>query len=623
MSGPTNSVTADPGIDATGSTDDTAALQAALNALAPGQTLVLNPGTYLISNTLTMEANTGLWAASGAIDSGGSIDAPGLTVTPGATLVAAQGLPGGAGGPGYALISNPVSGQTYVGNDGKTYPIPVAVSNITITGLAFDYGTLDDGSTHAIQFTGNSRTAGTIAVAPCTNILVQDCAFKGGDDGTAFLDCSNVTVDHDVAVGTTNAAFDNWDGTSNAVVENSVVDAANGYGILFNAMDTDGTDRSVTNVTASGNVIFGAGAKEQGFAAIYVAPLSAASSISGVTVTGNLIDNQGAPETDGIAVESSQNVTIARNDIENVEAGSIVANANSNAAILGNLLTYDDTWGGGVFALIEAGGSGITVSGNAAVHSTSGVGVYWNDPAAIISGNSYDASSKISTPDDENNNFTTEGTAVVAGMTQSTAIALSTAPRLTIFDSDVEAWFLPHAVPASDGGSPFAGTPAFAGSNEFFYLGGDSVDIWAPSGATPVLIAASGTVASALAVNNATSPTADAFVVGAGGHVIEGGPAGSTDNFMISNPNDATAWTTLISFQSGDTAELLGFNSPDTWQWEATADGAASITGKTLLLLHAGSIYECVTFTGIPADDTGFTVTQVTSGSVPYLQITH
>ena len=102
------------------------------------------------------------------------------------------------------------------------------------------------------------------------DVVVSGVHFVGGGDGSAFLASADTSVTHCLAEATTNAAYDHWDGDTNASVVDLIAHAASGYGILFNAADTDGAPRVASNFTASGNDLSGSGKDQAG---IWVAPL--------------------------------------------------------------------------------------------------------------------------------------------------------------------------------------------------------------------------------------------------------------------------------------------------------------------------------------------------------------
>ncbi|MBV8210403.1 MAG: hypothetical protein JO133_10115 [Burkholderiaceae bacterium] len=277
-------------------------LNSALASLSVGQMLVLSPGKYSVGSQLELHSGTGLYGSSDSAYQQGAV----ITST-GAVLKS------------FLVNANHDSNSLFD-------------SGLAVVGMSFDYGNLNDASVHAVEFRNASH------------ILVLNSRFNGGGDGTAFIGCIYTKVSASLATNTLNAGFDHWDGTSWAVVENSAVVASCRYGILFNAMDTDGAGRHTENVSATGNSISGITSE----AGVYVAPLSADSSINGVTLTNNSIAvprveqvqesslcssnyQQVSPTLGGIVVKGSQNVVVSGHAI-------------SNTAPDRSLLVINDAW---------------------------------------------------------------------------------------------------------------------------------------------------------------------------------------------------------------------------------------------------------------------------------------
>ncbi|HEY0420591.1 MAG TPA: glycosyl hydrolase family 28-related protein, partial [Acetobacteraceae bacterium] len=304
--------------------DSTAALNAALAALAPGDRLVLAPGTYLISDTLLMKSGT-------------TLSGDGATIRASADW-ATETTQDPASATGHALLSNVNYGAAGLTDRG-----------LTVTGIAFDYGGMAQEDTHAIRF----RQA--------SDIRVVDCSFNGGQDATAFLACDTTLVQNCTANGTLNAAYDAWEGTSNALVLNSAAHVASGSGIVFTGTGTLGEDRTATNVSAIGNTITGDfGPGQMG---IQVMSLSPGSAVTGVNITGNSIDGAGGSGS-GIAVWGDvRDSTISGNTVANISGPPVLVVADPWNAPEGTTLS-DNTILAAATPVLAMGGAQSILTGS-------------------------------------------------------------------------------------------------------------------------------------------------------------------------------------------------------------------------------------------------------------------
>jgi hypothetical protein len=213
-----------PGADTKGVADSTAALQAAVTAAAGG-VLNIPLGDYLISSPIVIPSNTHV-----------------IGQGKGTRLFTAAQI-------GFSFFENT---NLSVHGDSGSYGVALD-TGIIIEEIFFDYGTLNDGHTHAIGF----RLA--------ENCTVQRCWFNGGNDGTAWLASKNMTVRDCVATGCTNVAYDHWDGVENCLVENCVAvmhtatSVNDNAGIMFSAANTGVDIRITKGCIARGNKIYNAG----------------------------------------------------------------------------------------------------------------------------------------------------------------------------------------------------------------------------------------------------------------------------------------------------------------------------------------------------------------------------
>jgi hypothetical protein len=241
------------------------------------------------------------------------------------------------------------------------YAAPEIVDHdITITAIAVDH-----------------QSAG-VMFRMARNVRLQGCSFNGGGDGAGFLASQHIVVDGSLVTNSANAAFDYWDGDSDATVENSTALLAGGYGISFNAVDTDGAARTSSDLVAINNVISGAGKDTP---AIYVDPLGRHDSrIKGnITIANNRIFSpQRGVQTGGIFVSSGDAniVTISGNYIAGSrqyppilvsgyrqDEGYPVAGSPAQTIITTNVIE-DNVVARGNGALVTAEGRNVQISQN-------------------------------------------------------------------------------------------------------------------------------------------------------------------------------------------------------------------------------------------------------------------
>ena len=308
--------------------DATAALNAAAQGIpSSGGVLELQAGaTYYLSDSLSLQSNT-------------------ILEGNGATLIDA--IPISQNSAGFALIDNVNFNAT-----------TMVDHNITVKDLILDYAYVDGGASHAINF----RQA--------SNIDVESVIFHGGNDATAFEATYDSIVNNCTAYNISNAAFDHWEGASDATVSNSTayLTGSGSYGILFTGVGTSSNDQR----TASGDVAFNNTIYNAGQAGIWVCALGAASADDNISLVGNAVyggTNPGA----GIGVSGAgSNILLAGNTIGSINGNNAIfirsgeGNAPGNAIIQNNTLTAVTTPAGSV-AAIQALGNSITVADNISI----------------------------------------------------------------------------------------------------------------------------------------------------------------------------------------------------------------------------------------------------------------
>ncbi|WP_175873896.1 right-handed parallel beta-helix repeat-containing protein [Burkholderia sp. BCC0397] len=235
--------------------DQTDALQAALNALQPGQTLILAPGRYTVSRSLSVAGSNVVVSGYGAtlvatnpadqtiVMRGAGSTLVGVTLigtgttrltTPESTKVEVTGtdvqvlgvtIHGGAsagifvfGGSNVAVVGNAVR-DTLADGIHTTYgSTNVLVQNNTVTGTGDDLIAV-------VSYLGDGRLS--------SNVLIDHNAVSGNDWGRGIsvvggqaVTISNNTVDGvQKAAGILVAQEDSWHtyGSSNVVIDNNVV----------------------------------------------------------------------------------------------------------------------------------------------------------------------------------------------------------------------------------------------------------------------------------------------------------------------------------------------------------------------------------------------------------------
>jgi hypothetical protein len=254
-------------VNSSSQTDVTQAFEKALASIKPGQTLYLAPGVYNVRQALL-------------IPSGAALQGP-------------------QDGQGHPLATIHQTGNVGMWQPGKLFlgvlvnadyaASTITDGNITLTAIAVDHG--------------------SALFRMARNVRVQGCSFDAGGDGVAFLASENTVVSATLVTNTINAAFDYWDGDSNATIENSVAFISDRYGISFNSADTDGSGRISRDLRAINNVISGAGNDGAG---IYVDPLGRGGSkmLGTITITGNTIGPPRKNARAGGIIVSSGDATV-------------------------------------------------------------------------------------------------------------------------------------------------------------------------------------------------------------------------------------------------------------------------------------------------------------------------
>jgi hypothetical protein len=352
----------DFGATGNGSTDDTATVQAAANALIGGGELYFPPGNYLLSNGI-------------GIHSGTLVRGTGKSSVLKASAAQVSSTTNFADN---ALLVN-VGGAF---NGGAT----VTSIDISVENLAFD-GTLAPtrGSFHAVRF-------GQVQRVRVTNSY---CINAG--DFTAFLGCNDTVCRDNFSSGITNAGHDHWAGPSNALVDGCTVycdPSAGLYGILFTASDTDDTvAEQAGNFRCTNNTIMNAPG-----AAIWCNVLTtrAGSDVFFCNISGNCI-NSGAVSSVGAGIKISgpgSGHIVRGNIFTAVNGGStIVVGADPGTAVPSGVSITDNiaiscTVSSGNVAYINCAGNEPFISNNVFLGGTAS-NLVWVSGAQPVVINNY------------------------------------------------------------------------------------------------------------------------------------------------------------------------------------------------------------------------------------------
>lgn len=194
-----------------GATDDTAAIQSALSAVgSSGGSVLLPDGTYMVSATLYIKANTRFYGS-------GKIKA----------FAAASWT-----GPYYRGLSN------VNWNAGS-----ITDENITVEGISFDWSNLG----------GQSGTAHVIYIKRARHVVLKGITVRNGASCVALLGCDNTLEDGNSYFDATNCLSDHWDNPSNA----SVVGCYMKAGVVSSISQMVNFNPEPTGLSGTGHVASG------------------------------------------------------------------------------------------------------------------------------------------------------------------------------------------------------------------------------------------------------------------------------------------------------------------------------------------------------------------------------
>ena len=240
----------DYGATGDGSTNDTVALQAALDAVpSTGGAVYIPSGTYIITQSIVIKSNTLLFGDGNA-----------------SQIKASQS----------AFVGTLAGNSVYLVRNQNWTASVITDENITIENLSFNYGT--------VVIVGGG--AHCISMRYVENVNVINCDFYNGENATAFLATNNTLVDGCSAYDFINCAYDHWTSPSNAIVTNCYARTANTVGFVnFNPETT-----ALASGTADGFVLSNCVFEATGssVAAIQLEPLLDGSTAKNITVANNV-----------------------------------------------------------------------------------------------------------------------------------------------------------------------------------------------------------------------------------------------------------------------------------------------------------------------------------------------
>ncbi|MBK6938946.1 MAG: right-handed parallel beta-helix repeat-containing protein [Planctomycetes bacterium] len=383
-----------------------ASIQAAVNAAAAGDTIVVKPGTYEENVTIP----TGL---------------DGLTVKAvgGAGKVILDCRPSGATdtGGGFLVSSSNVTIQGFVirhakgGSSATGVFTPIPVSGLTLRKLVIEHA---DGA--AIQVAGADATIDSCVAIGCdggiriagSGGLITKCTVRqdgergidiNGDDGTVSK-CVVVTIEDGSGISINGL---------NGVIEKNVVDGADAAAILI----------SGNNPTVRGNKILrqcdddcgievsgaSVGVIEKNLVRnTYEDGIEIQATASGLTISKNTIIGCGTEDEPGIQLDGN-NCVVANNVIKGAYADGINVGGDGNSLVDNTIV---DCFEDGID--IRIGADGTTVSGNKCLKNR-GEGFENNGANTTLTGNTM-KNNRIDFADDgtfattpSGNSFTTGG----------------------------------------------------------------------------------------------------------------------------------------------------------------------------------------------------------------------
>lgn len=251
-------------------TDDTAAIQAAYNAVpTSGGTVVWPAGTYLISATIFIKPNTTTLGYGAVVWPNTTIwNNPSFTPAPDGFVPNKQC---------FCNANWNVSSLTD--------------SNISIQRLVFNNG----------PATG-SGARGVAIFHYVTTVKVTAIRQNGGGGGPAFVACDDTLVEASSFFAVGYSAADHFSGAQNARVVNNLIvmsSSATANAIQFTGSTANNTAGTSVKLTVTGNQVYGCSVNTY---AIGITETDVSSTASDIDISHNIVDLNGYPGAGGIGL---------------------------------------------------------------------------------------------------------------------------------------------------------------------------------------------------------------------------------------------------------------------------------------------------------------------------------
>jgi hypothetical protein len=398
----------DYGATGNGTTDDTAAIQAAATACPAGGCTLLFPSGYsfMTSSPILLSSHTHVIAKGATIlptagatfknlhngsnqlnTSAATTNSNTLTFT--STTGAAVGQQVVAAGIPFGTTVTAVGSTTVTLSAAVTVASGAPIlfqtdTDITIEGGTIDYRLFsgDGGATHAIEFNFMWHAEVLHSVGYGAN------PTGGVGDFVAFVGCNDTLVDGNFASGFTNATADHWWGASNArVVNNHFITNSLAQFVNFNPEATTG---SSTGLVANGfdlshNTLI---CTATAACTILTAPLTAGTTVQNVSIDENILEN-----TWVVPRGSIQGVSVTNNRFIGPTSGiQAIASYPDNGGTPDSVIVSGNTIIGpatnsGNLGVITLEGTNSAIKGNTISGGSAYAATYTGTYPVVISGN--------------------------------------------------------------------------------------------------------------------------------------------------------------------------------------------------------------------------------------------
>lgn len=369
----------DYGATGDGVTNDTAAVQAAIDAVVAGGTLYFPSGIYLVdvnTQSCTLTDGTDVSKCALLIDT-----AMRVTGDAGAQLKAKEGASAATDNYIVSCTANVIFDNIYFNGDRSnvtsSYGIQLNASESTVQNCVFNdfdgspvvaQGTGPSGMIDRIDVSGNSfeNNGNTIFLAWVDRFKLNNNTIYNASEGFD-LDkyCKNGQINgnsFETFRGTgADAAIEINGGDSITVANNSIRNFKDG--IILNAKNTGGADYYSTGITVTGNTV----ENSTGYGLTVGAQLSGLESLRDSTIVGNVFKNC---TIDGANLRG-KNVIFSNNALVNNTRGGLLVSNGTRLVISGNVITDNSQYG---IQVESASIAQITVTSNIIADNNSDTG---------------------------------------------------------------------------------------------------------------------------------------------------------------------------------------------------------------------------------------------------------